>query len=62
MSKITRKMYVRYVGEGVCWTIMDETERFYVGSREELTEEERKVCDNGGGYMDLTTAVDAVAR
>ena len=43
-----------------CWTTSDE--RFYVGDREELTPEEIAVCEQGGGYVPLTIAVDAVAR
>ena len=55
-----RMMFVRYLGEKVCWTVDDE--RFYIGDRDELTDEERKVCDAGGGEMPLSTAVDVVAR
>jgi hypothetical protein len=53
-------MYVRYLGTKVCWTVSDG--RFYIGSREELTDAEREVCDNGGGDMPLSSSVNLVAR
>ena len=52
-------MYVRYLGSKVCWTV--DGGRFYIGDRTELTGEERRVCDAGGGWMPLSVAVDAVA-
>lgn len=52
-------MYVRYLGSKVCWTVPGG--RFYVGDREELSDEERSVCDNGGGYLPLSVAIDVVA-
>ncbi len=55
-----RKMFVRYLGTKACWTVDDE--RFYIGDREELQEEERKLCDKGGGYLPLSVSVDAVAN
>lgn len=53
-------MYVRYLGTKACWTLSDG--RFYIGSREELNEKEKEVCDNGGGYLPLSIAVAAVAH
>lgn len=54
------KMFVRYMGtDRVCWTLPDE--RFYMGYRDELTEEERKVCEAGGGYLPISVSVDTVA-
>ena len=44
-------LYVRYLGNKVCFT-QTETERFFFSEREELSEEEKKVCDAGGGYLD----------
>lgn len=54
-----KEMYVRYLGTKVCWTVEG---RFYIGSRDELNDEERRLCENGGGYLPLSDAVDAVAR
>jgi hypothetical protein len=54
-------MYVRYLGTKVCWTVL-ATGAFYIGSCDELTDEERALCDNGGGEMPLSFAVAAVAR
>lgn len=56
-----RTMYVRYLGTRVCWTVMDITERFYMGYREELTPEEKELCDKGGGELPLSFAIDTVA-
>lgn len=53
------KMFVRYLGNEVCWTLPDE--RFYIGERDELTEEERGMCEKGGGYLPVTTAINIVA-
>lgn len=54
-------MYVRYLGTGVCWTITDGSERFYMGVRDELTPDEKKVCDEGGGDMPLSFEIEVVA-
>lgn len=59
MDNKPRTMFVRFLGTGACWTVDDG--RFYIGSREELTDEERKMCEAGGGNMPLSVAVDAVA-
>ena len=58
-SKV-RTMFVRYLGHKACWTVDDE--RFYIGDREELTYEERAMCEAGGGDMPLSFSVDVVAR
>jgi hypothetical protein len=55
-----KTMYVRYVGAKACWTVSDG--RFYMGEKEELTEEEQRLCEAGGGTLPLSVAVDAVAR
>lgn len=55
-----KTMFVRYLGTGACWTVSDG--RFYIGSREELTENEKKACDIGGANMPLSFAVDMVAK
>ena len=54
-----RTMFVRYIGNKVCWTVDDG--RFYMGEIAELTEEERKLCDNGGGDMPLSMTIHVVA-
>jgi hypothetical protein len=54
------KMFVRYIGNRVCWTV--DGGRFYMGYREELTEAEKFLCDRGGGHLPLSLSVDAVAR
>lgn len=54
-------MYVRYLGTKVCWTIMDGSERFYMGDRDELTDEERTLCESGGGELPVSVGVDTVA-
>ncbi len=55
-----RKMYVRYLGNKVCWTIL-ESGRFYMGECEELTPEEKQLCDAGGGELPVSTAIDTIA-
>lgn len=55
-----RTAYVRYVGTGVCWTIL-ETEHFYMGSRDELTADELVLCEAGGGNMPASDALLIVA-
>ena len=54
------RMYVRYLGTKVCWTA--DGGASYIGSREELTEEERKLCEAGGGYLPLSASVAVLAR
>lgn len=54
-----RMMFVRYVGTKACWTV--DGGRFYMGERDELTEKEKEVCERGGGYMPLSSSVDACA-
>lgn len=56
-----KTMYVRFIGSKACWTVMDETERFYIGDKDELTEEEYILCENGGGELPLSSSVDVVA-
>ncbi len=56
----TPMMWVRYIGDKVCWTLPDE--RFYMGSCDELSPEERTVCNNGGGEMPVSDAIAIVAR
>lgn len=48
-------LYVRYIGSKVCWTEL-ATERFFFGEVEELTEEERIICEEGVGEMPITPA------
>jgi hypothetical protein len=52
-------MYVRYLGPKVCWTVDDG--RFYIGDRDELTDAERLVCEQGGGDLPLSVGVDGMA-
>lgn len=52
-------MYVRYLGSKACWTIPGG--RFYIGDREELSDDEGSVCENGGGYLPLSAVIDVVA-
>lgn len=54
-----KTMFVRYLGNKACWTVSDG--RFYIGSREELTDQERELCQSGGGDLPLSVAIDAVA-
>lgn len=54
-----RFMYVRYLGSKACWTIPGG--RFYIGDREELSDDEGSVCENGGGYLPLSAVIDVVA-
>ncbi len=58
-KRVAMKMFVRYVGTGVCWTLDDG--RFYMGVREELTPQEREVCEAGGGYLPASASVLTVA-
>lgn len=53
-------MYVRYLGTKVCWTVSDG--RFYIGTRDELTDAERAICEAGGGDLPLSTSINVVAR
>ena len=55
-----KTMYVRYLGAKVCWTVSDG--RFYVGDREELTDQEEKLCEAGGGDLPLSVPINVVAR
>lgn len=57
-----QKMFVRMVGNKVCWTVLDNTERFYMGTLDECTDQERQLVVDGGGELPLSTAVDTVAR
>jgi len=56
-----RTMYVRYLGTKVCWTILD-TGAFYIGDIDELNEQEKALCDKGGGELPLSWSVCQVAR
>lgn len=40
------KMYVRYIGNQVCFTLEDG--RFYMLFKSDCTPEEIAMCDNGG--------------
>ncbi len=54
------RMFVRFIGNKVCWTLDDE--RFYMGEKDECSPEELALCQAGGGYMPASTAVMTVAR
>lgn len=54
-------MFVRYIGTKVCWTIL-ATGQFYLGNMEELTPQEKALCDNGGGELPVSFAIATVAR
>ncbi len=60
MSDKQRMMYVRFLGTGVCWTVLD-TGGFYIGSREEANEQELALCVDGGGELPLTESIRLLA-
>ena len=51
----TPQMYVRYIGDKVCWTL--PSEHYYIGDLAELTDAERTICDGGGGYMPVSDEI-----
>ena len=54
------RMYVRYLGTKVCQTM--DNGAFLMTDRDELDEDERKICDAGGGYLPLSLPVALLAR
>ena len=56
-----KTMFVRYLGDGVCWTILD-TGAFLMGCREDLSDAERALCDQGGGEMPASLSVEGLAH
>lgn len=58
-TKPTR-MYVRYLGNRACYTLPNEN--FLMVDREELSEEEKAVCEKGGGYVPYSEVVGFLAE
>ena len=53
-------MYVRFLGDKICWTILS-TGAFYIGDITEASPEELRLCEAGGGEMPTTAVIKAVA-
>lgn len=49
------EVYVRYLGRKAC--ITNSVGNFVMIDREELSDSEREVCENGGGYVPMSEMV-----
>ena len=49
------RMSIRYLGTKVCYTM--DNGAFLMADLDELNEDERKICDAGGGYLPLSLPV-----
>lgn len=55
-----KTMFVRFIGDKVCWTVGDG--RFYIGDRDEANATELAACEAGGADLPLSAGIDAAAK